>query len=347
MNIKRLLDTIRVETDALYWILLENLKSLGMKPEFEHDDWIYVDNASPIMLVAHIDTVTRNKKLKFRVKRDRIRARNSVLGADDRAGIYAIMEILDMCKDANIPMPSILFTNYEECGLIGVEAFVKAKKMEKNMNIFIELDRKGKDEYVYYFHGMPREVATWVESFGFIKDSGSMSDVMILTEEYNVPHVNLSVGYYDQHSTGEMLRPSELQLTIDRVFQMIQNPLEELHEVDGKLYDPYEEYYGYGMYGYNKPINRGWKNDYNMNTGSVDIINYSNNIVPKSYTYCDKTDVLMEVDYELDTSDIPWEDDYTTPDIIDGYFEESPNERNETIMSMSDEKYYGRYGWEY
>lgn len=358
MNIKKLLDTIRVETDVLYWILFKELKALGLKLENEWDDWIYVDNASPIMLVAHIDTVTRNKKLKFRVKRNRIRARNSVLGADDRAGIYAIMEILRMCKTSNVPMPSVLFTNYEESGMQGVEAFVKSKKMEKNMNIFIELDRKGKDEYVYYFHEMPKPISEWVESFGFTKDHGSMSDVMTLTEEYSIPHVNLSVGYYDQHTSKETLYPSQLQLTIDRVFQMMINPLEELHEVNGKScgYDYwYDDYYQmeYGIYGGTSGYSgRGWRNTSPSNSDVENMYINNNKLVPKSFNYTLITDTLEEIQYETESSDIPWDEE----DIVEVFeseiidfpsddYNETKNIKIPSIHGMTEEQYYDYYGW--
>jgi len=357
MNIKKLLDTIRLETEPLYWYLIEELKTLGMTPEFGFDDWIYVDNDSPIMLVAHMDTITRNAKLKFRVKHNRITARNSVLGADDRAGVYAIMELLQMCKDNKIPMPSVLFTNYEESGMQGVDAFIKTKKMEKNMNIFIELDRRGRDEYVYYFHGMPKEVATWVESFGFKKDHGSMSDVMSLTEEYSIPHVNLSVGYYDQHTSREMLRPNELQETIDKVFAMICDPLEELHVVDGSAWNMYN--YGYGDYGdyggsYYPRKGNGWTNTYNGSFRKnldydYEIMKHnSKKIIPKEYRYNVYLDELEEIEYVPDASDIPWEDDVIDGEILEySPDDDYPDPKYISIHGMTDSEYSDEYYNEY
>lgn len=345
MNIKKLLDTIRVGTDPLFWILIEELKTLGMAPEFGFDDWIYVDNDSPIMLVAHMDTITRNAKLKFRVKRNRITARNSVLGADDRAGVYAIMELLRMCKESNIPMPSVLFTNYEETGMQGVDAFIKTKKMKENMNIFIELDRKGRDEYVFYFYGMPKGVSDWVESFGFKKNNGSMSDVMSLTEEYSIPHVNLSVGYDDQHTSRESLNPTFLQETIDKVFAMLCDPLEEKHTVDGTSWASY--CYGYGDYSGcdDYTAGRGWRNTYNKDylkykEHNYDVIKHNKKrTIPREYKYNRYIDELTEIEYIPEDSDLPWEE---------VEYEESPPEdfpeiRFPAIHGMTDREYYDNY----
>ena len=340
MDIKKLLDTLRMETDDIFWYLIEQLEGLGMNVDYAFDDWIYVNNNSPIMLVAHIDTIERNEKLKFRVKKNRIKARNSVLGADDRAGIYAIMDILEMCKKSNTPMPSILFTNYEECGLLGAEAFVKAKKLEnKDINIFIELDRKGEDEYVYYFHGMPKPVAEWVESFGFVQDWGSMSDVMTLTEEYDIPHVNLSVGYYNQHTVNEVLYPSQLQKTIDRVFEMILNPLETYYEVDGKASSLYDNYNSYG-YGYQN-CNRGYQDDYGYSRTDYSKRQSSYKdmqVVPKTFNYDIMTDVLTEFEYENEPLNGKWWDEMEEANVEAQIADSIAREKG--MHEMTDDEFY-------
>ena len=319
LKLQKLLDTLRVSTEDLYWILIEELKTLGLTAEFEHDQWIYVNNSSPIMLVAHMDTITRNHQLKFRVKRNLIRARNSVLGADDRAGVYAIIELLTMCHDQSIPMPSVLFTNYEESGLMGVDAFVTAKRLDvAGLNLFVELDRKGRDEFVCYFYTINDKLKRWVESFGFRKEWGSISDVASLTEEYHIPHVNLSVGYYDQHSTRERLNTTELQETINKVFRMIKQPIDVLYPAE-----PSTRYYGcygngyqdYDCYGFDTNYSRHQNERYQPNytrsaTDTYDVTYFNRTkLVPKTFRYYPISDLLMEEVYELDASDIPWEDD--------------------------------------
>ncbi len=326
MNIKKLLDTIKCNTDTLYWNLIQELKELGMKPEYNYDDWIYVNNSSPIMLVAHIDTVTRNRKLKFRVKHNRISARNSVLGADDRAGIYAIMEILNLCKTTGTPMPSILFTNYEESGLIGVNVFIDAKVMEKNMNLFIELDRRGSNEYVYYDFIMPKEVKSYIESFGYTSHIGSMSDVLSLTEEYKVPHVNLSVGYYNQHTENEYLVPSELDWTIKQVFGMVQNPIQELYDAKPDLY--------YSRYTYN------YQHDdyYNYNRNETNPFSTVDNLIPCDIDY---TPIQLKYYYSSDyIANMPYIEEYE--DVI---YNETEFRSDKGIYDFTEEEWQNAYGY--
>jgi len=337
VNIQKLLETLRYDTDTLYWELIQELETLGMKPEYEFDDWIYVNNSNPIMLVAHMDTISRAKKLRFRVKHNKIMARNSVLGADDRAGIYAIMEILNRCKQTGIPMPSVLFTNYEESGLIGVDTFIKARKMEKNVKLFIELDRRGSNEYVVYDYSMPKEVQEYIERYGYVKDIGSVSDVANLTEEYNIPHVNLSVGYYNQHTSKEYLVPSELEWSIGQVFEMVQNPIEELYEVESYKYG---NWYGQGgYYGMNHYDDYDWygRNATNNRNYNDAVITYpeEEGFTPIELKYLPENDFMFEVVYTEDYEDIAW--DWTNYDSHD---------RNKGVMEYTDDEwkeYYNMY----
>lgn len=286
MNISRLLDIIRYDTNLIFWKLIDELKKFGMNPIYEFDNWIYVDNSNPIMLIAHIDTITRSKKLKFKVRHNYIKARNSVLGADDRAGVYGILEVLNLCKLNSVPMPSILFTNYEESGLLGVRSFIKSNVMKRNINLFIELDRKGKNDYVYYDYRIPEQIRNYVESYGYVEKFGSFSDVAELTEEYLIPHINLSVGYYNQHMSTEYLVPSELNDTINNVFDMVKNPIDELYTVElCNYYNYYNPYI----------INKYDGMDYGLN--------------PLAFIYYPDLDLLIENECSVEESDIAWSDE--------------------------------------
>lgn len=343
----KLLDIIKCDTDTLYFRLIQELQDLGLKAEYEYDDWIYVDNGNPIMLVAHIDTITRSKKLKFRIKKDKIMARNSVLGADDRAGVFAILEILARCKRDNVPMPSILFTNYEESGCIGVDNFIKSKKMKENMKFFIEMDREGWNEYVTYYYQVPKEVEDYVESFGYVSDYGSMSDVGSLTEEYDIPHVNVSVGYYNQHTIKEFLVPSQLSWSIDRVYEMVQSPIEELYIVNSYRGDTtnYNQYnYGcYQEYGYGAGSDSRYK-DYYPTDHIRNCIDLEDRPEPVQLFYVTTTDLIYEVPFILESADIPW-DEYGAEDYsnMEQYDKFDPNTDFETKM---EQEYYQTYGWE-
>lgn len=207
--------------------------------ELQAEHFAYIKGDVPICLVAHIDTVrTEIKPLRLIETDGVIRAVNSVLGADDRAGVFAIAELYKNAK--NGAKPSILLTNDEEIGGIGVKAFcAEYDKLPFECNLFIELDRKGANDYVSY-NELPLEVEAYIEGFGFEAGIGSYSDIQDLTDCYLVPSVNLSIGYYNQHTKNEFLVIDTMMATINRVARILQNPIEALYQVEP--FDLWEEY---------------------------------------------------------------------------------------------------------
>ena len=229
------------------WDLFQYLQNilvteLGLKVIEDGENYIFYEASnSPLCLVAHIDTIKR-EQVKLEQSQNIIRNKYGVLGADDRAGVYGIIQLLYLCREHNVPYPSVLFTNFEEQGGIGVKCFIddwSHAEPFKNTWLFIELDRANANQYVYYSWDLPFEVKNYVESFGFVEQHGSYSDIADLTEAFLIPSVNLSVGYYNQHTAHEQLHVDELQLTINRVFAMLQNPIEQLYPVDQSFYEDY------------------------------------------------------------------------------------------------------------
>jgi tripeptide aminopeptidase len=77
-----------------------------------------------LMLNAHMDTVTPGKNIKPIEKRGYIHSDGStILGADNKAGIAAILEIIRVLKEQEIAHPPlrVVFTAAEEIGLMGAK----------------------------------------------------------------------------------------------------------------------------------------------------------------------------------------------------------------------------------
>jgi tripeptide aminopeptidase len=71
---------------------------------------------------AHMDTVQPTENLKIVITDDRVMTDGTtILGADDRAGIAAIIEMMRIIKENNLPHPpiEIIFNIAEEIGLMG------------------------------------------------------------------------------------------------------------------------------------------------------------------------------------------------------------------------------------
>lgn len=78
-----------------------------------------------LLLNAHIDTVSPGKNVKPVKKKGYIRSfGQTILGADNKAGVAAILEILRTIKEKKLNHPplKIIFTVAEEIGLLGAKA---------------------------------------------------------------------------------------------------------------------------------------------------------------------------------------------------------------------------------
>ena len=87
-----------------------------------------VKGAKTLMLNAHVDTVSSGINIKPRIKNDLITSNGkTILGADDKAGVAVILEVLKVIKEDKLPHGDIqvVFTVAEEIGLLGAKALPK------------------------------------------------------------------------------------------------------------------------------------------------------------------------------------------------------------------------------
>lgn len=95
-----------------------------------------------LMLCAHMDTVQPGTNIEPLVKNDTIySAGETVLGADDKAGIAAILEALRYIKEQGIPHGElvIVFTIREEGGLVG-SGNIEFQRIGAHMGIVLDSD---------------------------------------------------------------------------------------------------------------------------------------------------------------------------------------------------------------
>lgn len=262
------------EHEVLTYAVIE-LEKFYERVDSDYDNYVIACGTSPIALVAHVDTVSWGTKgMTLAWNKNVLRNEQGILGADDRAGVFGILEAVRKAKHLKLAMPTIIFTNHEESGGRGVKQFIKDKVFTgEDINLFVELDRKGCNEYVFYTSSLPKQVMDYVESFGFCKREGSYSDIMDLAFAYKIPAVNLSVGYYSQHTQAETLHWDEMWLTINRVVEMLVDPIPVLYrlsETDCRSwaggYSRYTGNYHGGNYGYGADY--GYGDYYDSYTGN-------------------------------------------------------------------------------
>ncbi len=182
------------------------------------DSFIIAIGNIPIGLVAHLDTVHMKKATEFFYDQEqKVLWSPQGLGADDRAGVYAIIEIIKAGY-----RPHIILCKDEEVGGKGAKAVTQMFPQYPfdNLKCLIELDRSGKNDCVFYDCDN-EDFTKYIEKFGFKEDIGSFSDISILAPAWEVAAVNLSIGYYHEHTLAEYLNVRHLVATIQKVMQIL------------------------------------------------------------------------------------------------------------------------------
>lgn len=247
----------------LYKILKRHYKNIINTP-----DYIIAQGDIPVALTAHMDTV-------FKLPPDAIyfdRQEGVVwspdgLGADDRAGVFLILKIIQAVKQNR--KPTIIFTTDEECGCVGAYQLVlNMPQAPWDLKYIIELDRHGQIDCVFY-DDINEKFAEYVETFGFKTNWGTLSDISLICPTWGISGVNLSVGYEDEHQEIETLHIKWTYATFRKVLMM-------LDDIENADYFKYEEsphnvnWWKYG-YSYGKPYDSpGWDDDDYYYSGKKD-----------------------------------------------------------------------------
>jgi len=162
-----------------------------------------------------------------------------VLGADDGAGMYILMEMIL----EQVPGRYIFFAT-EEQGRIGSQAYA----MPDHIKICISFDRKGTDNLITHQMGergcsdafansLIAELAQ--QGLPFVKDpTGSFTDSYSFFTK--VPEcINLSCGYYNQHTKQEKLDVKFVEDLLDSLINIDWDSLVVERDPTMQVYDSY------------------------------------------------------------------------------------------------------------
>lgn len=206
-------------------------------------------DAEKILLTAHMDTVHKNAVKNIVVERHEgktIISSPQGIGGDDRCGVWLIMEIVKAGY-----RPYVIFCEDEEIGCVGADKFCVSKdlaKLQGKINFIIELDRRNATDAVYYDLDN-LEFEEWVtENCGYKTAYGSCSDISYLAPELEVAAVNLSCGYYKEHTLEHYVVFEEMQNTLVATKKLIEanRALEKPFEYIEIVYSARNSVYGYG-----------------------------------------------------------------------------------------------------
>ena len=217
---KNLEDFLRPTQKKLFKLLVKKFKG---KAVLSKGNFILVRGTTPIMLVAHLDTVHEEPVKQICASEDgKILMSPQGIGGDDRCGVFALLNIHQSAQ----VKPWLLFCCNEEVGGLGAQQFCQAhsqgllpKELDA-LKFIIEIDRKGKNDAVFYDCDNP-DFEDYIVSKGFQTAFGSFSDISLIAPELGVAAVNLSSGYYNAHTLHEYINVAELHETIRRVGEII------------------------------------------------------------------------------------------------------------------------------
>lgn len=203
----------------------------------------------PVALVAHADTVFKTPPRMdqfFYDQEQNVIWNPDGMGADDRAGIFAIMTIL---RETSL-RPHIIISTGEESGCIGSGKLAAQYHMfPGELNFMIQLDRRGFTDSVYYDCDN-QDFEDYINKFGFITNWGSFTDISVLAPHWGVSAVNLSIGYMEEHqeiehlyvgvmfeTIGKTIKILEDQAQNPQFFRYIESPTSYYWQYGGDYYD--------------------------------------------------------------------------------------------------------------
>ena len=106
-------------------------------------------------------------------------------------------------------------------GVGAISLITKYPTPPTELNFLIELDRQGRDEAVYY-DCLNEQFEGFINKFGFYTAIGIFSDISFIAPKWNLAAVNLSIGYFNEHSSCEFLCYGYMEETIEKVSRILE-----------------------------------------------------------------------------------------------------------------------------
>ena len=227
-------------------IFMKDLLKSRYEKVFMTPSYLIAVGNIPVALVAHADTVFSKPpqldKFYYDQEKDVIWNPDGA-GADDRAGVYAITEII---RGSDL-RPHVIITTGEESGCIGASKLAsQVSNFPGELKFMIQLDRRGKEDSVFYDCDND-DFENFINQFGFKTEWGTFTDISVLAPVWKIAAVNFSIGYENEHQAIECLHVDWMQATIEKTKTILQyvidHPEVPVYEYVESMYS---WHYGYG-----------------------------------------------------------------------------------------------------
>lgn len=224
---------------------------------------IYVTKGKPLpngypCIVSHTDTVhaiVPDDQFKVGYDHDNriiygynpIKRDFTGIGGDDKVGIYiALAAVRDFTSI------KACFFRDEEIGCVG--------SGEADLTFFsdcmyiLQCDRKGNNDFINRISSTPisskefqDDVASIIKHYGYDFHDGGMTDVYKLTtRQAGISTANMSCGYYNPHSSDELISVDDVDNTLRMVYEILWTLDKRYeHKVEVPVYTNKKYYYDY------------------------------------------------------------------------------------------------------
>lgn len=227
------------------------------------DGNVYVTKGNPLAngypcIVSHTDTVhnivpDEQYSIGYDRKNGIIYGYNPVkriftgIGGDDKVGIYiALAAVRDFTGI------KACFFRDEEIGCIG--SGLADLSFFSDCMYILQCDRKGNSDFVNRISSTPisskefqDDVAGIIRTYGYQFHDGGMTDVYKLTtRQVGISTANMSCGYYNPHSSDELISVDDVNNTMRMVYEILWTLDKRYeHKVDTPVYTNKKYYYDY------------------------------------------------------------------------------------------------------
>lgn len=145
------------------------------------------------------------------------------LGADDSSGICCALQLLKVISDLKV-----CFTVEEEIGAFGAIAACDNFSFWYNVSYMLQADRHGANDLIVYTNGIKsasddflKDIADLIYTYNYEPERGLFTDVGELANNLLISGVNISCGYYHEHTSKEYVVLSELENCLNFMFAIL------------------------------------------------------------------------------------------------------------------------------
>lgn len=172
------------------------------------------------------------------------------LGCDDSNGICVALQMLE-----ELPDLKVIFTTEEELGAKGaIEACFNTDFLY-NVRYFLQADRRGSSDLITHTNGIDvvteeflSDLKPLMKKYGYSENTGTYTDVGELVENARICGVNISCGYYSEHTAKEYCKISELENCLNFIYEILTtlNSDKQYHiEITSRYSSNYNYYWDY------------------------------------------------------------------------------------------------------